>query len=174
MRIFWTDGACVPNPGEGGAAVVESASDDPTATDGKLVWSGTESNTTNNRMEGAAIVAALNLSRGEDVLIITDSMLWINLLTKNWRAKKNRDLVKAAKKLMEGRNVEFRHVKAHTGAAMNEKADRASVRAAGNPDESAKKKKRYPSIDDPVPGIGMSGDVRSYHLYMEKGIREVR
>ena len=52
MRIFFTDGSASPNPGPGGYAVIEN---------GRPVALGSEEgDTTNIRMEGYAIIEALN------------------------------------------------------------------------------------------------------------------
>ena len=54
MKVYWTDGSAVPNPGKGGFAVLE-------IVDGEIkpVALGREKNTTNIRMEGAAMIAAM-------------------------------------------------------------------------------------------------------------------
>ena len=84
MRIYYTDGSASPNPGPGGFAVV---------SDGKPVVLGGEpsgAETTNIRMEGYAIMAALKHAGGEPCQIHTDSEFWINVITKwslGWEAK---------------------------------------------------------------------------------------
>ncbi|SVA77647.1 uncharacterized protein METZ01_LOCUS130501, partial [marine metagenome] len=80
--VIYTDGACRGNPGVGGwAAVVQQQGDE-------TELSGTEENTTNNRMELTAAVRALQfLDRSSEVRLYTDSQYlrsgittWIN----NW------------------------------------------------------------------------------------------
>ena len=81
-RIFYTDGSASPNPGPGGYAVIEQ---------GKPVALGSEpGNTTNIRMEGMALIAAMQLAGAEECEIHTDSEFWVNVLTKwapGWAAK---------------------------------------------------------------------------------------
>ena len=73
-RIFYTDGSASPNPGPGGYAVIEQ---------GKPVALGSEpGNTTNIRMEGMALIAAMQLAGAEECEIHTDSEFWVNALTK--------------------------------------------------------------------------------------------
>ncbi len=59
MITYYTDGSASPNPGPGGYSVIQ---------DGKPVALGGDTipgNTTNIRMEGFAIIAALKHSAGE-------------------------------------------------------------------------------------------------------------
>lgn len=72
MRTLWTDGSASPNPGPGGYAVLE---------DGKPVALGRDAKTTNIRMEGSALIAAMDFLDGDDAEIHTDSEFWINVLT---------------------------------------------------------------------------------------------
>jgi len=57
MITYFTDGSCSPNPGPGGFATVR---------DTELVIVGHEDLSTNIRMEGRAILAALKDANGED------------------------------------------------------------------------------------------------------------
>lgn len=83
--MYYTDGSASPNPGPGGFAVIR---------DGKPhVLGSEEGDTTNIRMEGMAIVAALKDAAGSPCSIHTDSEFWINVITKwapNWAAKVGR------------------------------------------------------------------------------------
>lgn len=127
MRVFFTDGSASPNPGPGGYAVVES---------GSPVALGSESgDTTNIRMEGSAIIAALKLADGEPCEIYTDSEFWINVITKwapGWAAKgwrksggpiKNLELVQEAYELYGKANATLVWVRGHVGNEGNELAD---------------------------------------------------
>jgi ribonuclease HI len=127
MRVFFTDGSASPNPGPGGFAVIEN---------GKPVALGSEDgDTTNIRMEGSALIAALKLADGEACEIRTDSEFWINVLTKwapGWEAKgwrksrgeiKNLELVKQTYALYKTSLAELMWVRAHDGHDMNELAD---------------------------------------------------
>ena len=127
MRVFYTDGSASPNPGPGGYAVIEH---------GKPVALGSESGeSTNIRMEGHAIIAAMKLAEGEQCEIHTDSEFWINVITKwapGWAAKgwkkkggeiKNLDIVQEAYALYQDSNVTLTWVRGHEGDEGNELAD---------------------------------------------------
>ena len=73
MKVLWTDGSASPNPGPGGFAVIEK---------NKPVVLGREDNSTNIRMEGKAMIAAIKYADGEPCEIHSDSEFWINVLTK--------------------------------------------------------------------------------------------
>ena len=77
MKILWTDGSASPNPGPGGFAVIEVL--DSGASPAVL---GREKNTTNIRMEGLAMIAAIKYAGSEGCEIHSDSEFWINVLTK--------------------------------------------------------------------------------------------
>ncbi len=55
MKILWTDGSAMPNPGKGGFAVIEEFPDGT----GEPVALGREENSTNIRMEGLAMIAGI-------------------------------------------------------------------------------------------------------------------
>lgn len=133
MDIF-TDGSCRPNPGPGGWAVV--VVDNGAIT---LERTGGEPDSTNNRMELRAIIAALeHVPDGQTATIHTDSNLAVQTLNQwahgwarnGWTKKskgeiKNLDLVKqayAALQAHEGR-VTVQWIKAHVGHVYNERAD---------------------------------------------------
>ena len=126
-RVFYTDGSASPNPGPGGFAVIE---------DGKPVALGSESGeTTNIRMEGKAIIAALKDAGGEEAEIYTDSEFWINVITKwasGWEAKgwkkkggeiKNLDIVQEVYPLFKNSKAVLNWVRGHEGDEGNELAD---------------------------------------------------
>ncbi len=126
MRTLWTDGSASPNPGPGGFAVIE---------DGKPVALGSELKSSNIRMEGSALIAAMEMLAGEPGEVVTDSEFWVNVLTKwapkweenNWTKKsgeiKNLDLVKKAFMLYKIGNVKLKWTRGHIGTEMNEMAD---------------------------------------------------
>jgi ribonuclease HI len=126
MRILYTDGSCSPNPGPGGFAVIEND---------KPVVIGRDDTSTNIRMEGRALIAAMKYSEGEPCEIHTDSEFWINVITKwapGWEAKgwkkskgeiKNLDLVQEACALYKQSHAKLVWVKAHVGHNGNELAD---------------------------------------------------
>lgn len=126
MRTLWTDGSASPNPGPGGYAVIEN---------GKPVALGKDKKTTNIRMEGMALISAMDFAKDEEVEIHTDSEFWINVLTKwapgwaahDWRKSKgeikNLDIVKEAYRKYQKGNVKLVWVRGHVGTEMNELAD---------------------------------------------------
>ena len=133
MRVFYTDGSASPNPGPGGYAVIEN---------GKPVALGSETgDTTNIRMEGMAIIAALKLAGGKPCEIQTDSEFWINVITKwapGWAAKgwrksggpiKNLELVQEAYELFGTADAKLTWVRGHVGHEGNELADEWANRA---------------------------------------------
>ena len=133
MLTYYTDGSCSPNPGPGGFAVIEN---------GKPVVLGNEKESTNIRMEGMALTAAMKHSGGEECEIHTDSEFWINVITKwapGWEAKgwkkstrgeiQNLDLVKEAYVVYKGSKAKLLWVKAHVGHDGNELADEWANRA---------------------------------------------
>ena len=132
MKTLWTDGSAVPNPGPGGYAVLEEFTERQTY---KPVALGGEDNSTNIRMEGAALIAAMKYAGGEECTINTDSEFWVNVLTKwapgweqnDWKKKsgeiKNLDLVKEAYGLYAQGNVHLKWTRGHVGTALNEAAD---------------------------------------------------
>ena len=126
MKTLWTDGSASPNPGPGGFAVIY---------DGKPVRLGREESSTNIRMEGAAMRAAMQFLDGEEGEIYSDSEFWINVLTKwapiwqknGWKKKtgliKNLNLVKELYGLYCDSKVKLNWVKGHDGIEMNELTD---------------------------------------------------
>ena len=130
--VYWTDGSCEPNPGDGGCAAV---------LDGQVVYTGHEIYpTTNIRMEGLAIIGALEHSDRRPAVLMTDSQFWVDVLTKwaagwerrGWRKAdkkppENLDLVQQAYELYSTHPcVEIRWVRGHAGHEWNEMADEAA------------------------------------------------
>lgn len=124
--IVFTDGSASPNPGPGGFSVIDAETKNP-------VILGNCKNTTNIRMEGEAIAAAIE--KYKKIEIHTDSEFWINVLTKwapswkrnGWKKKtgpiKNLELVKKLYNLYEENEVNLIWVHGHNGAELNELAD---------------------------------------------------
>jgi ribonuclease HI len=140
MIVYYTDGSCEPNPGTGGFAVIR---------DMKPAVLGGEFNTTNIRMEGCAIIAALKDAGGEQAEIYTDSEFWINVITKwslaweknGWKKKggeiKNLDIVKEVCPLYRNSNAVLVWVRGHNNDPGNELADHWANKAR---EEQLKKK----------------------------------
>ncbi|MDA8548348.1 ribonuclease HI [bacterium] len=138
MIEIYTDGSCLENPGNGGwAAIIND--------DGKIEKiSGSEKNTTNNRMELMAPIAALSkITKKKRVQIFTDSQYvkmgitnWIhNWIKNNWQTSKkedvkNKDLWLNLYKLTQSHDVEWHWVKAHAGNTLNEEVDALAKDAA--------------------------------------------
>ena len=126
MTIYHTDGSCSPNPGPGGFSVIKNM---------KPHILGADKNSTNIRMEGQAIIAALKDAKGEPCAIHTDSEFWINVITKwaegwqrnGWRKKtgeiKNLDLVKEVFELFQKSEASLVWVRGHNNDEGNELAD---------------------------------------------------
>lgn len=132
----FTDGSCQGNPGPGGWGAVW-------VENGDIVGEkfGYDPNTTNNRMELTAIIAALEMLPADaEIDLYTDSRLAVDTLTKwaagwekkGWKRKdgevKNLELVKHAYQLTKERpGVRFRWIRAHDGSKWNEYADALST-----------------------------------------------
>lgn len=151
---IYTDGACEPNPGRGGwGAILEftNSSGKKTAKE----FSGTEDNTTNNRMEIMAVLMALRrLKYPCHVTIYTDSRYvadsignwqkgrpdkkrtgWmVRWESRGWTRKegvlKNKDLWQEIyKHVVIQSGVTMRWVRGHSGHEMNERCDALAVEA---------------------------------------------
>lgn len=134
MKILWTDGSASPNPGPGGFAVIDEET-------GKPVALGKEPHTTNIRMEGLAMIAAIKHAGEEGCEIHSDSEFWINVLTKwadgwqarGWKKSKgeimNLDVVKELYELYHQYPVKLVWVRGHVGTKYNELADEWANRA---------------------------------------------
>lgn len=138
----YTDGACSGNPGPGGWGVVLVA-----LQDGKVVrereLSGGAAETTNNRMELMAAIAALEaLERPSRLTVVTDSAYvkggitgWLHGWKRNgWKTAgrkpvKNVDLWQRLDAAAARHEVEWEWVKGHAGHAENERADRLAREA---------------------------------------------
>ena len=127
MTIYYTDGSASPNPGPGGFAVIKDLK--------PHILGSEEGQTTNIRMEGKALIAALEDAAGAPCTIFTDSEFWINVVTKwapGWQARgwtkkggeiKNLDIVQALFVLYTDSQADLRWVRGHEGDEGNEMAD---------------------------------------------------
>jgi ribonuclease HI len=149
--IIYTDGGCSGNPGPGGwAFVIRFANDalSPEAerlnqrlpADHEILGSGGEANTTNNRMELRAVIAALEEAErrnpGAAVVVNTDSQYvkngmgsWIaNWKRNGWRTAdkklvKNKELWEELDAVVSRVRPRFVWVKGHAGVEGNERCD---------------------------------------------------
>jgi ribonuclease HI len=145
IKCFYTDGACVGNPGPGGWGTIVYF------TDGSVYeMGGTDGQTTNNRMELQAAIQALKVLRvsgqTEPVTLYTDSEYVKNGITKwvkGWRKKGwktaqgkevlNQDLWETLDEL-NSPLIEWQYVRGHSGNEGNERCDAiARAFAIGNP-----------------------------------------
>lgn len=148
MTIYYTDGSCSPNPGPGGYAVIK---------DLQPVALGWDPESTNIRMEGKALIAALRLADGEPCIIYSDSEFWIKVITEwslaweanGWKKKggeiKNLDIVQEVCPLYRASNATLTWVRGHNDDPGNEAADEWANAAR------AKKLEKGPVSEAPTP-----------------------
>lgn len=136
VEIF-TDGACSGNPGPGGWGAILRAKDK------EKELSGSEKQTTNNRMELMAVIGALEaLKRPCRVTITTDSQYVMKGMTewlpgwkkRNWKTAarkpvKNAELWQRLEQAIAGHEVDWQWVRGHNGHPENERADQLAVAA---------------------------------------------
>lgn len=134
IQSIYTDGACTGNPGPGGWGVVVYFSDGSVYELG-----GNTAQTTNNRMEMQAALAALEFlsesKQQEFITLYTDSQYLINGVTKwvkGWKKKGwktaegkpvlNQELWESLDKL-NSKQVNWQYVRGHAGNIGNERCD---------------------------------------------------
>lgn len=134
---IYTDGACSGNPGPGGWGAV-------LVYNGKeKELSGSEKNTTNNRMELTAVIMALKaLNQPCKVTLTTDSKYVCDAINKGWvyswkknswkksdkKPASNVDLWEELLEELKEHEVEFIWVKGHNGHKYNEICDTLAVK----------------------------------------------
>ncbi len=135
VEIF-TDGSCEGNPGRGGwAALIRTAGHE-------RVLTGTETNSTNNRMELTAALKALQaLSQRSQVRFYTDSQYlrrgiteWLpNWQARGWKRKSgalaNVELWQELAQAIKRHQIDWHWVKGHAGHAENQRVDRLARQA---------------------------------------------
>jgi ribonuclease HI len=134
---LFTDGACSGNPGPGGWGAILRAKGQ------EKELSGSEKDSTNNRMELMAVIAGLEaLKRPCKVTITTDSQYVMKGMTewiKGWKAKnwktaakkpvKNAELWQRLDTAIAPHDVDWQWVRGHDGHPENERADQLAVQA---------------------------------------------
>ncbi len=137
--IVYTDGACSGNPGPGGwAALLKWKGKEKELT-------GSEADTTNNRMEMRAVIEAFKaLTRPCHVKIHSDSALIVNAFKQGWienwikrgwkkadkKPVENQDLWKEMLKAMSDHKVTWIKVKGHADDELNNHVDKLAVEAS--------------------------------------------
>ncbi|MEE4293204.1 MAG: ribonuclease HI [Xanthomonadales bacterium] len=135
--VIYTDGACSGNPGPGGWGSVMLYRGH------RRELSGGEKQTTNNRMEMMAVIAALEtLKRSCKVCVHTDSTYVMKGMTEwleSWKARGwktaakkpvlNEDLWRRLDEAAARHELEWRWVKGHSGVPENERADELARKA---------------------------------------------
>jgi len=120
--IVYTDGACKGNPGPSGIGIVIYKNGR------KETYKKEIGIQTNNIAELTAVKEALKLllpERNKKIVIYTDSNYVIGVLTKDWKIKANKELIKEIKELLKNfPKIEFKKVPAHKGNIDNELVDR--------------------------------------------------
>jgi ribonuclease HI len=143
---LYCDGSCLGNPGPGGWAY--------RVWQGRRVLreqSGTEQNTTNNRMElRAAIQGLKSFPSASNIVVVSDSRYLISGMTellplwqaRNWRSSNGpairnqalwQELISASKR----HNVRWQWVRGHSGVPEQESVDRLAAAAAARAAQAA-------------------------------------
>lgn len=123
--LCFTDGACKKNPGLAGAGTVIEMPTGETHERYRSLGMAT-----NNLAELHAIKLALELleelaiSPEAEVSLFTDSNYVYGVLTKNWNAKANADLISTIRSMLSTRpKLAIHWIAGHVGIAGNERAD---------------------------------------------------
>ena len=138
---IYTDGACSGNPGPGGWGAVIFDNENKQKN-----ISGSEENTTNNRMElSAAIMALQEVNTNSEITIYTDSTYVKNGITEwvlKWKENgwknsnkepvKNKDLWEKLDNLCEQNTINWKWVKGHASNKYNNLADELATKAIKN------------------------------------------
>jgi ribonuclease HI len=122
----WTDGACTGNPGPAGLGVVV-VDGDKTEELSEFLGEGT-----NNIAELSAIMRGLEIVKdpSRPVLVYSDSSYSIGLLSQNWKAKANVELVTKIRAICKKfPDLKFVKVAGHAGIPLNERTDELARQA---------------------------------------------
>jgi ribonuclease HI len=122
----WTDGGASPNPGPSAIGVVIVDGDRHTELS-EFIGEGT-----NQIAELTAMLRGLQevSDRDRAVIVYSDSAYAIGLLSQNWKAKANVELVAELRQLCrQFRDLRFVKVLGHSGIALNERTDQLATDA---------------------------------------------
>jgi len=124
----WTDGACTGNPGPAGLGVVIVDGDQTTELS-EYLGAGT-----NNIAELSAVMRGLETidpaQRKRPVLVYTDSSYSIGVLSQNWKAKANVELIGTIRGVCRlFADLKFVKVAGHAGIPLNERTDELARQA---------------------------------------------
>ena len=132
IEIF-TDGSCLGNPGNGGwCAILRYNSHEK-------ILSGSEANTTNNRMELLAVIKALEaLKQPCEIELYSDSTYvlkglneWLEgWIKKDFKKVKNVDLWKRYIEVSKPHKIHINWIKGHSGHKENEICDKIAKERA--------------------------------------------
>lgn len=123
---IYTDGACAGNPGPMGIGIVFIVGSQ-TKEYSEFLGHGT-----NNIAELTAVLKSLKLinDKSNNIEIYTDSEYVIGTFQKNYKSKKNIELIKKIKnEIQKFADVKFIKVPAHSNDHYNNVADKLAVRA---------------------------------------------
>lgn len=134
---IYTDGACSGNPGPGGWGAILVYGDK------EKELSGAEAETTNNRMELMAVIAALEQLKAPCAVdLYSDSNYVLKGISEwlpGWKARgwktadkkpvKNVEYWQRLENATHGHSIKWHWVKGHNGHVMNERADELARKA---------------------------------------------
>ena len=143
---LYTDGACEPNPGEGGWAFVLRDDDE-----NEIIGSGYVKQATNNQMELLSVIEGLRKflqirsdtdDTDDKITLYSDSKYVVFGISKWMHSWKNKSWIKAdgnpvlnkdyweqMYEINKQVNLECKHVKGHSGVELNELCDSLAVGA---------------------------------------------
>lgn len=126
---IYTDGACRFNPGPAGVGAVLI----DVTTGKKRELSKPIGQATNNIAEIRAVIESLLVLKNPketNVVLHTDSQLVVGFIDKNWKPKKNKELVQEMLNIIKTLNsFTIVKVKGHADDVLNNRADELAVKA---------------------------------------------
>ena len=132
--VCFTDGSCRGNPGPAGVGVYIQYPDGSSHKHSKFLGKAT-----NNIAELTALGDAIDIVEQQSnygsapLILFTDSKYAEGVLSKNWKAKANRELIQSIKSKIRARgNIKIVWVAGHAGILGNEEADTLANEAIEN------------------------------------------